>query len=413
MSTRVGEQPRILAPARARAWRLAHAAAAALAREPVLLALLAFGAAFFAYRWAIDLQRPGTMFPEGWRGYNDQGFYFREAVALGNLEAIPRDQFAYGPGYPLLAAPFAAIGEHGWPLQDPFLPANALVWLLTMAATYLVTRRMYGEWAGVAASLAVALATPLMGAITVPWNTTPVLGCVMVCALVALQRRLRWWHGAILGGAVALAFASRYVDAAWIALLAGTVLVARGALRPKAPALWGAVIGGLVASVPSFYLHYQTFGTPFTTSYTQNENANTQSFDLGDIPGHALESLISPFFFGERGGAAPMLASMFLVVLAPVGVWLAIRAGGGPRRVLVIGFAATSLLASLTYWAYWFTGSFGLGFGSAHFFKAWWPLWTVAGVVAVVEIVTRLIPRVGGGAGSRPQASQRTTATSD
>jgi len=409
VSAGAGDHARPRPGAATRRPNLVRAAVQATAREPVLLGLLAFGAAFFAYRWAVDLQRPGALFPEGWRGYNDQGFYFREAVAIGNFEAIPRDQFAYGPGYPFLAAPFAVIGEFGWPLEDPFLPANAVVWLVTMAAVYLLGRRLYGEWAGIAASLAVALATPLIGTLTLPWNTTPVLGCVMVCALVALRRRLEWWHGAILGAAVSLAFASRYLDAVWILLLAVTVLIARGALHPRAPALWGGVIAGLVTSVPSFYMHHQTFGTPFTTSYSENLNAGQESFDLADIPSHALQSLVSPFFFGDNGQSQPMLSSMFLIVLAPVGVWLLVRAARGPRRILVVGFAATSLLATLTYWAYWFTGSFGLGFGSLHFFKAWWPLWTLAGVAAVVEIGRWSIPRVrsrravhGGHAARRP-----------
>src|SRR5918993_4494460 len=79
-------------------------AADALRREAILVALLVFAALFFAYRWAVDLQRPGTQFPEGWRGFNDQGLYLREAIHLGSLREIPLTDFAYGPGYPAFAA---------------------------------------------------------------------------------------------------------------------------------------------------------------------------------------------------------------------------------------------------------------------------------------------------------------------
>jgi hypothetical protein len=46
--------------------------------------------------------------------------------------------------------------------------------------------------------------------------------------------------------------------------------------------------------------------------------------------------------------------------------------------------------ATIFYLAYWFTGSFGLGFGAIHYFKMWFPLWTIAAMLAVVEGVRAL-----------------------
>ena len=53
--------------------------------------------------------------------------------------------------------------------------------------------------------------------------------------LVALARDIRWWHGAILGAAVAIAYSARYVDAFWIGGVALTILLARRAALRRAP----------------------------------------------------------------------------------------------------------------------------------------------------------------------------------
>ena len=370
----------------------AGAALAVARRHAVLLGILAFGALFFAYRYWTDLQRPGAQTAAGWWAYNDQGFYLREATALGNLQGIPEAEFKYGPGYPALAAPFTRIGGgEGWPFRDPFLIPNATIWLLTIAATFLVARRLYGEWAGVAAALGLMLATPLIAYVTLPWNTTAVLGALMAVLLVALARRLRLWHGVVLGLAVALAYSSRYIDAIWVGIAVLAVLGARRALGPRAPALYGAAAGLVLGALPTLLLQQQTFGNPFTTAYSRAGGAGLESFAIDDIPVHAAESFVSAFHFGEgRSGVQPLLVAMFLVVLAPVGFAFALRGARDARRVLVLGFGVASLAATLVYWSYWFTGYYGLQFGSLHFFKPWFPLWTIAAVVAVVEGVAWL-----------------------
>lgn len=364
-------------------------------REPLLFAVLVFAAAFFAYRWAVDLQRPGAQTPEGWRGFIDQGGYFTEALHLGRLEAIPAGEFAFGPGYPLLAAPFVRIGEHGWPWQDPFLPGNAAVWLLTVVTTYVVARRLYGEWTALACSLALMLATPLIGLVTLPWNTTATLGALMITLLVALSRRPVWWHGLVLGLAVAFAFSARYADAAWIAIAAVTIVIARGAFsRHSLGFLWGLASGAVLGVLPTLYLHWLAFDDPLETPYSAGPNqADASSFELSNIGPHALQTFVSPFFFdenGQRSAAQPLLSSMFILVFAPVGLWLLLRGSQGPRRILVLGYASASLASTVFYLAYWFTGSYGLTYGGIHFFKAWFPLWTIAGIGGLAAVVKRL-----------------------
>jgi hypothetical protein len=372
-------------------WR--SRATAWMRRERLLLGTLFLAVAYFAYRWATDLQRPGLQTPEGWRGYVDQGFYFREATHLANLDAIPAVDFKYGPGYPALAAPFTLIGEFGWPSQDPFAPVNASVWLLTIAATFLVGRRLGGQWVGLAAAIAVMFATPLINYITLPWNSTAVLGALDVVLLVSLASGLRWWHGALLGGSVALAYSSRYADALWIAIAASTVLLARRA-GVRSAALWTTVAASVIAAIPTMLLQNAAFGNPFTTPYGYNKVVTAAQFRVGDIPSHAAQTFVSPFFFGAGEGILTpgLLSSFFLLGLAPVGAVMAFRRARGPARVLILGMVGSSLLTLAFYMAYWFTSAYGLQFGAVHFFKMWWPLWTVAAVIAVVGIASLLLP---------------------
>lgn len=370
--------------------------AATARREAVLLGVLAFGAVFFVYRWWVDLQRPGLTTDPGWWGFTDQFFYLSEAGFIGRLEAIPPDQFNYGPGYPGLAAPFTRLtaGE-GWPARDPFMVPNLALWLLAVAATFLVARRMCGRWAGVAAAFGLMLATPLINYVTLPWNTTAVMGAVAVVMIVALVRRPGLWAGVALGAAVGLAYSARYIDVVWVGIAALAVLAARRAWPPRSAAFWGAAGGFAAVMIPTLALHWQTFGSPFTTSYTEDDVIGTKDFAAGNILRHAGESFISAFHLGtEQSTVQPLLATMFLIVLAPVGAAFALRRfrRSGPATILIIGFAAASTLATLVYWSYWFTGSYGLQFGSLHFFKAWFPLWTVAAVVAVIELTRILTP---------------------
>jgi hypothetical protein len=181
-------------------------------------------------------------------------------------------------------------------------------------------------------------------------------------------------------------------------LAALTVLIARGAFSRRSPqALVGVVVGALVWLVPTFWLHWKAFGDPFAVSYRRLGNPVTgNDFDLDYIGPHALQTFVSPWFFadeGERGTSQPLLSSMFLFVLVPIGFWLVARGAGREGRILTVGFGVTSIAATVFYLSYWFTGSFGLGFGAMHYFKMWFPLWTIAGIVAAVEGVRAVAAR--------------------
>jgi hypothetical protein len=161
--------------------------------------------------------------------------------------------------------------------------------------------------------------------------------------------------------------------------------------------LWGFATGTVLGLLPTLYLQWKAFGDPLETPYSSGPNqAGLSSFDVGDIPSHALQTFVSPYFFHESGHpspAQPLLSSMYIIALAPIGFALAVRASHDGRRLLVLAYGVASLLATLFYLAYWFTGSYGLGFGAVHFFKMWFPLWTIAATATVVAAVRALAPR--------------------
>jgi hypothetical protein len=95
---------------------------------------------------------------------------------------------------------------------------------------------------------------------------------------------------------------------------------------------------------------------------------------------------------------------MFLIVLAPFGYLLLLKTSTGARRTLVVGYGFASLTATLFYLAYFFTGSNGLTYGAQHFFKMWWPLWTIAAVGGVMAGMTRL-SRLAGGSSAKSRSA--------
>jgi len=369
----------------------------AVRAEPVLLALLVLATALFGYRWAFDNNRPHSGSP-GWHAFHDQGYYFHEAGTLDGLDWIPPTDFVHGPGYPMLAAPFARLGALGFPSGDPFFAVDLAVWLLAVAATYVVGRRVGGEWVGVASTLALLFATPLVDLVELPWNTTATLGAVAIAMLVATAGRLTWWHGALLGVAVALAYSARYVDALWVAIACGAILWARGALTWRSPPALAAAVAAYLAVLPTLVLQWHAFGNPLAASYRRlagGSAVKADAFDPGNVVPHALQTFVSPFYFDEAGfrtlTARPVLATMFFVLLAPIGVAQVLRASGRSGRIVTAGFACASALATLFYLSYYFTGSYGLHYGAVHYFKAWWPLWTVASVAGAASVVSWLL----------------------
>jgi 4-hydroxybenzoate polyprenyltransferase len=67
-----------------------------------------------------------------------------------------------------------------------------------------------------------------------------------------------------------------------------------------------------------------------------------------------------------------------------------LRSTSQRQRIIVGAFALASLCATLFYLAYYFSGSYGMHFGSLHYYKMWWPLWTIAAAVGIWAVGVQL-----------------------
>ena len=165
-----------------------------------------------------------------------------------------------------------------------------------------------------------------------------------------------------------------------------------GALFVRAPALLAAAASCYVALLPIFYLHWEASGprSPRRTESSAESRHRRGEFELGNVVPHALSVFVSPFYFDENGfrslTAQPLLDVMFLAVLAPVGFVLMLSTVSGARRTLALGYGIACLAATTFYLAYYFTGSVGVHNGALHYFKPWWPLWTIAALFAVYRV---------------------------
>lgn len=365
--------------------------------DPLLILAVLAAAAFFAFIYVIDPNRPGLATPEGWFGYFDQGAYLNMANQMADFH-LASDAFRYGPVYPALAVPFVWLGLD----YDPFAIVNGLALVATIAMTFVVGTRIGGRAVGAIAAFGLLFATPLVGFMAQPWNSTVSIVAVLVVLVVATNDRVGTWSALALGLAPALAFGARYIDGVFVGIIALAVLVIR---RREWSVRDLIAMGGSFAIIVCGVLLMQAsiLGSPFTTPYafttrTEQPGVNDQdlgAYSIGMIPRSLFGMFVSPFLLGERFGGASMLQSAFWFLLAVPGVAVA-WARAGRIRVTLVTAAAVSLLAVLFYGSFRGGGPGSLQFGSLHYFKAWWPLWALLAALAFMW-VARWTPRRTGG----------------
>jgi len=346
----------------------------------------------FAYAHAIHPARPGALNPPGWYGFFDQSHYLDLArdLAAGQLPTPP--DYIYGLGYPILAAPFVKLRSGG----DAFLAVDALAFVATMVMVVALGRRLRSTAFGVASAAVLVVATPLLDTVVVPWNTTVTVVAVL-CALVVATSSdaLRWPHGLALGLAVGLAFAARYVDAAFPALIGGAALLHAG--RPA----WRAwLAAGLTAlSIAALVLASQAavLGSPWKSPYSQQPGkagagTNQQTlanFEFERVPRNFVEVFVTGKSEGQRQTVDPLGRQFIWAILAPLGA----VALGRRRHPLFGPFAvalATSVIGTVFYLSY--PGSRGdhLIYGNIHYWKAWFPLWGLLAAYGFLALTDRL-----------------------
>jgi hypothetical protein len=364
--------------------------AASLAREPILAVLLAAAAALFAFWYAVDPSRPGLFTEEGWFGLSDQSRYLLMAHDISD-GGLPAADFFYGPGYPALAVPFLWLGLD----YDPWAVVNGLGFVFSIGATFLIARRLYSEHVGVLAAVGLLFASPLVWYVATPWNSTVTLVGALAIVLLATGPEHRTWHDVIMGAAVGLAFAARYVDFVWLALLTLGAL----ALRPPSARLRGGLVAAgvaLVIAVPVLGAHAAILGSPFETPYASHvrsddagSDQDLSSYDITQIPNAAFGMFVSPFLRGARQGGEALLQSMFWAVLALPGAVMALRRRSAHFR-LEVAVVVVVAVATLFYLSFRTSGAGAVQFGGLHYFKFTWPFLAILAAYAATKTVSVL-----------------------
>jgi hypothetical protein len=203
-----------------------------------------------------------------------------------------------------------------------------------------------------------------------------------------------WRAGVAVGACAGAAFAARLVDGFFIGAFAftGLVIVAKQWWRVVVPGLVvAAALSGTVLLANAAIL-----GSPLTTPYSKHlavgagSDQSLSAYDAGQIPKDFMEVFVTGEYRGRREPADPIGRQTLLLLGVPVGVALVLRSGHGVRSAFILASVA-SAAATLFYLSFRAGNGSGLKYGNAHYFKAWFPLWTIMTLFGAVAARDRLL----------------------
>ncbi len=381
-----------------------------------LAAVAAFAVAFYT-----SVDRPGRTTKQGYYGWSDQYNYRREAQALrsGILPGSEYDyakmqpkpsynpkkdgplyDYAYGLGYPTLAAPMVLLGLH----TDPFAIPDALIFAADIVIVVILGTRLRSLRFGVLTAAALMFATPFLKFTVVPWSTSITALAVLAAMLVVTDPKERpVAHALTLGLAVGVCFAARYADALFPAAIGGIGLLLRA---PGRASLWRTVGGAagiaIVLALPILWTQQVVFGNPFTTPYQHHtvagSTASDQSlgaFDARRAPRSFWEVFISGEYNGQRTQGDPMIEDFPWMVLAPVGLYAIFRTR---KRDTQIAYSVASVV-SIVGCAFYLSFRAGTGrdlvLHNLRYYVVWVPLWALLAAYGIVYLAERYFMRGG------------------
>lgn len=324
----------------------------------------AFAAAAFLYAYWLAPNRPGAMpdIHSSWDYWFDQGQYLKEAKAIhaGNLD---RTQYSYPMGYPAVGAIFV-----GFMKTDPFMVINLAVFVFVIIMYYLVASQFFDPVTTFFTTMLLVLATSLLSLTVIPWTTTATLPAAMVLMwLLFVKPELSYWNSAIAAVLLVWAYMARGGGELLLLVPIGLALIWKYRRQPgliKRLAL-GAVI--IVAGVVLNALWTKTIYGHYINPYINAVEAF--GFSIRHIPRAFIGTVI---YSGNKGSWwPPLLATSFWLVLAPVGMVLALLPKrdrwlhAGAIASIILGFAVTTSFNNY--------GPQTLKYYSLHYLKIWLP----------------------------------------
>jgi len=347
-----------------------------LRRRAIDLTVLGLAATVFLYFWYTHEGRAGLLgLPFGWFHGVDQGNYLREAEYLARGRIPNAANYAYGLGYPVLAAPFDKLGLKG----DPFVPVDLFSYCFIVYGTYRLGARLFTRNVGLVACGLAGVVSPLLNTVIIPWNTTVTTVAVIAIALVVTSSQRGVLGGLVLGVALGFTFAARFLDAAFLAVLAVPLLFD---LRKNLVMLISAVASSAFIVGLVLWTQDVAFGSPFTTPYsfhTRPGGVSDQSFSSFS-PGRIVTDFVGDFITGRYHGARqmgdPYLRVAPWLVLVPVGMFFVVRRGN-PHRAFLICAIVASVVSSCAYLSFRAGTVLDLAFQNVRYFVAWMPMWAL------------------------------------
>jgi hypothetical protein len=371
----------------------------------VLAVLIGVAAALLAvYGRYVNGLRPGVSSPKGFYGFSDQSLYLLTSQVLAHWRLpVGTTQYHFGLGYPILAVPFTWLGFRG----DPFAPVDVLAFGATVALTFVVATRVrvfdrepQRLLFGVAVAAVTALATPLLMLASTPWNTNVdvALG-LAVLVIVTSRRRIGRARALTLGIAVSWIFASRFVDALFLGLPIIVAFVLRTAPERRRILLYGGaavvvVVGAVFATQQ--YAFGSWLATPYqfhTQTSTGADDQSIHQYRLAWIPSHFTGTFLTGSADGKREPRDPLLRDFPLLALAPFGA-VAVARRRDRNRPIWMAVATTSLVATVFYLSFIAARVTDLKYGNLRYWAAWYPLWALLAVAAIVRGVTGATERL-------------------
>jgi hypothetical protein len=347
-----------------------------------VLTVCAVAIVIFLLRYDSDHMRPGGSYPLGWyNSWYDQGQYYDMVLHIpqGTLGA-----FSYPPLYPFLGflGKFAGRVLHTYH-RDPFFFVDLLFFITYVFFAHRTFERFLNPALSLAASVVLIQAS--VDQFVTPWTTTVSAACLMILVDIFTSGRYTVRSGLLAGMAGGFMFGARIADALPAAAV-GLYLFFDGRTSWQIRRRFfvsGILSASLIAAVV-IAVDLKFTGNILGNYFT---NIMSQGRTLLGIPVKMYGYLFDPFTFHRETNplAIPIVGQTLFLLLAPLGIFLLLRA---PYRKLAVG---PVFILALVGWAVIYTPfvavtGLTLKYLSQHYFKAILPTVIGAGFFVIAEI---------------------------
>jgi hypothetical protein len=287
-----------------------------------------------------NLPGANPVFPQGWRGWMDQGIYYGSAASLANA-SLSADTYIFSLGYPALGALFYHFAPaHAFLIPDLLLVLGIAVLFYRIASHFISPI----ETVGGMILFVICYHELVSSTLVIPWNSIPTHALsyaviLLVCLGAPSRRRIL-----LAAGCVSAAYLFRVADALCMALPVGIALLRLPGLRNKlstaasAAGICGVTIGSVLLINKAVFNSWQTIYERTVAAFGFGSYPLVQKAFLLSVDG-------TPIF--QEPDTALISHYPWLILVLPGAVHLVRRFGFGG-----LGIIATIIATYVMYFAY-------------------------------------------------------------